>query len=106
MNWDNYDKWRLASPYDDEQEVETFKTEKYNFYSLDENLINKFDAEIDAVEKRAIELEIDPEDAAEELAEMLGLYSSEEELLIEEEENERSETEYALQCRWDEKRGK
>ena len=106
MNWDNYDKWRLASPYDDQIEVEIFETRKYKYYSLNENLINKFDDQIEAFERKAQELEICPEDVAEELAEELGLYNDETELIIEHEQMEQDAKEYAMQCRYDEMRGK
>lgn len=106
MNWTNYDNWRLSTPYDNEIEIDYFKTEKYDYYSLNEKDVEEFDKRINEVEKAALKLEICPEDAAEELADELGLYSDKDDMIIEARENEQSEKEYVMQCRYDEMRGK
>lgn len=90
MNWDNYDNWKLASPYDDEHDIEIFETEKFNYVSNDEVQINEFDDKIKiAVNDDCLYLHIcdSLEEYAEHLADELGLYSSEYDLISTLEEN-------------------
>lgn len=80
MNWDKYDQWRLASPY--ENEVEVFKAENYEFYSLVESSVEDFDTKMQEYEASKTPSDYETreeylEDSAENLADELGLYSSE-----------------------------
>lgn len=44
MKYGNYDAWKLATPWDDEPDYpEIFKADKYEYFTEDEDLINKFD---------------------------------------------------------------
>jgi hypothetical protein len=38
-----YDNWKLASPYDDEPNIEVFKAENYQAYSTSEDDIQNFE---------------------------------------------------------------
>ena len=43
MNWDNYDKWRLASPEENDNTPEVFATKYYDLYSCSEDDVAEFD---------------------------------------------------------------
>jgi hypothetical protein len=80
--FDNYDNWKLASPYDDQFEVEIFQTEKFEHFSLDEDIVNDFDDQFKAFEYHVVGEEYDTREeylevCAENLADNLGLYGTE-----------------------------
>jgi len=92
MTWNDkaYDNWKLASPYDDEHNIEVFETEKFGYVSNDEDAVNDFDHKMNlAVKNDCMYLHIcdDLEEYAEHLAEELTLYKDEYELISTLEEN-------------------
>lgn len=105
MNWDKYDQWRLATPYDNEPDIEVFKVNGYEYYHTDEGLIDDFDKEVkETFTKRSKDESRDFEELAEELSDFLGLFSTEFDAIESYLENEKSEREYALERRWEEER--
>ena len=79
MRYGNYDSWKLATPWDDEPEMpEVYETEKYEFFTHDENLANEFDKKMVKLEMRVVPECYDTkeeyyEELAYELADNLGL---------------------------------
>lgn len=107
----DYDNWKLSTPWDNEPNYpEIFKTKNYDYYSMSENKIDTFDKVIKNFENKPFDGSIYDskeeflEETAENLADDLNLFSSEESALIEFLENEQSEKEYALECRYEEQR--
>ena len=103
MNWDKYDNWRLSTPYDNIEDIEVFKAEKYDFYTTDYDSIVKFDLEMINAEKLDYS-EYDSqgeflEEYSENLADDLELQTSECDAIEALKEYEQSEKEYALECR-------
>ena len=75
MSWEkNYDNWKLASPYDNEPDIEVFKAEKYDYYTTNYDTIVKFDMKMLEIEK---DENINLDEASEELADLLGLHLDE-----------------------------
>ena len=102
MNWDNYDKWKLSTPWDNEKEIEVFKAEKYNYFSCYENRVNDFDSRIEKL-KDMWHISYDSyEEAIEDLAENLGLCNNEHDAIELFGIDEKSEMDYALECKYDE----
>ena len=54
-NDQDYDNWKLATPYDDEPNIEVFKAEKYEVYSTNEDDIHKFDESMESVQYHVIQ---------------------------------------------------
>tara|TARA_R110001606_G_scaffold355350_1_gene506264 strand:- start:1425 stop:1769 length:345 start_codon:yes stop_codon:yes gene_type:complete len=57
-----YDNWKLASPYDDEPNIEVFKAEKYEVYTTNEDDIYKFEEVMESVQYHVIQPEYDSRD--------------------------------------------
>jgi hypothetical protein len=107
--WDNYDNWRLSSPYDDDRNIEVFETEKYGYFSTDENAVNDFDRGIQLYAYHVLQECYDDreeymEESAGNLAHELDLYESEDDAIESYLENERSEKEYYMEQKAEYKR--
>ena len=61
MSWNDkaYDNWKLASPYDDEPNIEVFKAEKYQAYSTSEDDIQNFEDAMESVQYHVVQPEYD-----------------------------------------------
>jgi len=98
--WDNYDKWKLRSPEEFENQIEVFETEKFGYVSNEEDDINSFDNLIKlAIKDDCIYLHIcdDLEEYADYLADELTLYADEYELISTLEENHQDAIEEAAE---------
>lgn len=88
MKYGNYDAWKLATPWDDEPDYpEVFKADKYEYFTEDEDLVNKFDETMLKYEYHVLQKEYADrkeylEECAENVADDLGLDLSEECCLI------------------------
>ena len=60
-----YDNWKLDNPYDNE--VESYESEQFGYWSMDDTLVLKFDEKIKEYKGDNLE------DYAEELADEMGL---------------------------------
>ena len=111
MNWDKYDDWKLASPCDDENEIEVFKAEKYEYYTTCYDSIVNFDTDMLKLEKDGEIGDYDTkeeylEDHADTLADKYSLSISESDAIEDLRQDELDNKHYAEQCRYDEDRGK
>ena len=84
MNWNNYDEYKLATPYDNEPDYDIYKAEKYDFFTMDYDAVIEFDTKVLAASQ--FRSDEDLEEFAEELAEELGLLNSEEAVVLREED--------------------
>ncbi len=78
-DWEkNYDNWKLATPWDNEPDIEVFKAEKYNYYTTDYDTVVNFDLQmLEAKKLGHIGYETKEdflEDFAENLADELNLH--------------------------------
>ena len=65
MKYGNYDNWKLDNPY--ENEVESYESEKFGYWHMNDTLVMKFNDLIEAYKGN------DLEDYAENVADELGL---------------------------------
>mgnify|MGYP000506767652 CR=1 FL=1 len=65
MKYGNYDDWKLDNPY--ENEVESYESEKFGYWSMDDTLVMKFNDLIEEYKGN------DLEEYAENIADELGL---------------------------------
>lgn len=105
--WKNYDNWKLSTPYDNDDNIEVFKTDKYEFYSTNEKMIDLFDKEILKYEYHVIDNCYDTreeylEECAENLAEEFDLSCDESDALINYYDDLESSRQYALESYYDE----
>lgn len=73
-----YDDWKLATPWDNEPDIEVFKAEKHDYYSINHDTVIDFDLQMLKAEKLGYvgydTKEDFLEDFADNLADELGLH--------------------------------
>lgn len=80
--WDNYDKWKLSTPWDNEPDIEIFESQCGNYFTFDELEMNRFEKSIDHEVELALDEYDDMDNLIENIADDFKLYESREDALI------------------------